>query len=110
MDFEPKPFVKNAADPDQVKEADSKSRHKRDTEVKDMHFLLSSVEGRRFLWKYLGIAKINSTSFRLNPHEMAYFEGKRSVGLQIMADIMEAHPEAYIQMMKEAGEAAKKGL
>lgn len=107
--FEPKPFVKNAADLQQVAEADGKSKRGRDRELNDVRFLLSLPEGKRFLWRYLGICRLFETSFRMSA-EMAYFEGIRSVGLKLLADITESNPQAFVDMMKEAGDAKKKGL
>lgn len=105
--LEPKPYVKNAADPEQVREASGKANRGRDRELNDVRYLLSTMEGKRFIWRYLGICRLFETSFRMSA-EMAYFEGIRSVGLKMMSDITEANPQAFIDMMKEAGDAAKK--
>ena len=44
-----KPLVKNAADPGQVKEAESKLKRHRERELNDVRAVLSTPEGRRFI-------------------------------------------------------------
>lgn len=96
-----RPFVKNAADRSQVKEAEKKVRRLRERELNDVRFILSSQEGRRFLWRYLEKCKVFETSFTGNSTTF-FNEGMRNVGLMLIADINEAEPEAYLKMMNES--------
>lgn len=90
----------NAADPKQVAE-------RRVTEISetkladaDLKMVLSTLEGRRFLWRLLSTCGIYRTSF--HPSSQIYFnEGVRSVGLNVIADIDRVAPEAMILMMTE---------
>lgn len=51
--IEVKAYVKNASDPKQIKEAELKTRFDAKAAIEDMKFVLSSVQGRRVLWKLL---------------------------------------------------------
>lgn len=96
-----KPYVKNAADREQVKNAERKARWSREDEVADVKALLKLPEGRRFFWRYLSECSVFKTSFTGNSQTF-FNEGERNVGLKLMADINEADPEAYIVMLREA--------
>lgn len=96
-----KPLVQNAADKEQVKDAAGKEKRGRDREIDDVAHLLADVHGRRFLWRVLEECGVYHQSFNHSGSIMSFNEGKRSVGLLLLRDIMEASPEAYVQMMKE---------
>lgn len=95
-----KSYVKNTADPKQVKAAGEKVKSDEDQWNLDMQFVLSSPQGRRVLWKYLSDAGVYHTSFTGN-NTTFFNEGKREIGLAILHDIHEANAEAYILMMNE---------
>jgi len=85
------------------KEADLK--HARD--IGDLRKLIELPEGRRFVWNQLARAGVFSPSFTLNSVQTGYNEGARSVGIALLADLMEAKPEAFYQMFREANSEAK---
>jgi hypothetical protein len=98
-----KSFVKNAADPKQVKEASQKEKFKRQQEINDFLWALSDARGRRLIWRYLTICGVYRSSHVLGaPDATAFNEGERNIGLQILGDIMDAKPEAYIEMMRDS--------
>lgn len=101
--------VKNAADPEQVKSAKERELRGREQELNDIAWVLSNPSGRRMLWHYLSHCGIFKTSFT-GSSETFYLEGKRSVGLKLLADITECNPDAYLQMMKEAKERELKNV
>jgi hypothetical protein len=68
----------------------------------DVQRILSTVEGRRFLWRLLVEAKIHSTCFDTNALTMAMNEGRRDIGLFVENEILLARPEALEQMRNEA--------
>jgi hypothetical protein len=82
------------------KKAQEKSRRLRERELGDIRHVLKDPEGRRFLWKVLGDAGVFRSSFTGNS-ETFYNEGKRSLGLAILKDIMDARPEAFLMMQRE---------
>ena len=100
--MEPKSFVRNAADKKQVKAAGQKEKFGREQELRDVASVLSTIEGRRLIWRYLGITGIDKVSFNGDVNWAVFYEGQRNVGLKLKADIMESAPMALIQMMTEA--------
>lgn len=94
-------YVKNAADETQVREADGKVKRGRERELNDICALLSTREGRRFIWRYLGKCGVFTTSFHNSGSVTAYNEGGRNIGLMLLADVNDASPDAYLTMMKE---------
>ena len=100
------PLVKNTADEGQVKEAEAKVKRGRERELADLLFILSTVQGRRLIWRYLSRCGIFKTSFVEDSNRTAYNEGERMIGLNLLADVMEADPDSYLKMMKEAKEVS----
>ena len=93
-------LVGNAGDEDQVKKADEKIKLRRDTEIADIKQILNTGEGRRFIWRYLGICGIDRISYRGNS-ETDFNEGQRNIGLKLKADIIDADIHGYIKMEYE---------
>lgn len=93
--------VKNAADAEQVKEAEKKVKWTRERELEDIRFILQTSQGRRFVWRYLTLCGVFETSFT-GSSETFFKEGQRNVGLKLLADINDAEAEAFVVMMREA--------
>lgn len=66
----------------------------------DMKWLMGSKRGRRIVWRLLERTGIFRSSFTGNS-ETFFREGMRNVGLALMAQINEACPESYMNMVKE---------
>jgi hypothetical protein len=64
---------------------------KRKLEKEDLEKILGTDEGLRFLWRVLEISGIYRTTFTGNSHSF-FNEGRRSVGLEIKADLLEIDP------------------
>lgn len=95
----------NAADQRQVKTAGKRERLHRKRELADLAAVLATKPGRRFIWKILEQAGVFRVSFRYGEPETTVFnEGRRSMGLWLMADIHELDPLLYVTMAKEASE------
>jgi len=92
-----KPLVKNAADESQVRQAEVKMKLLDDKNFNDLKFILDSDQGRRFMWRVLSECGVFQTSFRTSS-EIYYLEGRRSIGLKLLAEIMDCDPQAYIKM------------
>lgn len=93
---------KNAANPEDIKAQEKRLKRQREQELSDMERLVSTVEGRRFLWRLLGFCRVNESSFDMSGSKMYFNEGIRNVGLKLLADLHGANPDAYVIMMKEA--------
>lgn len=94
-------FVRNAADEDQVREAGGKAKRGRDRELDDFRGIMESISGRRFVFRYINACGVFEDSFTGN-NTTFYNEGKRSIGLRLLADINDACPEKYILMIDES--------
>lgn len=91
----------NASDEAQVSQRKRKDERIRDIELADVKHLMSSREGRRFIWRMLDRTGVYRTSFTGNSTTF-FNEGMRNIGLLLMADINEACADMYVQMMMEA--------
>ncbi len=64
--------------------------------------LMSVAAGRSYVLAKLISAHIFHTSFSSDPLQMAFAEGERNQGLQLLNDIMAICPDQYILMMRES--------
>ncbi len=95
-----KALVKNAADEEQVKEADQKVKSQRDRELSDLRIVLDLPEGRRVFWRILEFCGIHESVW--HPSALIHHNsGKQDVGHFIMAEIVKADQEFFYQMMRE---------
>jgi hypothetical protein len=102
-----RPFVKSAADEEQVSTARRKERFDRKSELADVRSILGTAEGRRFVWRYLGLCRVFESSW--SPSAAIHFnEGQRDIGLRLLDDVTEANDESLIQMMREAKERERR--
>lgn len=88
----------NAADETQVAERKRRGRLLARQQRADLAKLLSLPEGQRFLWRLLGASGLYDLCFTGNPATTDYNLGRRSLGLQLLAEINEVRPEAYLEM------------
>jgi len=66
----------------------------------DLRFVMSSESGRRFLWELLGDTGLYRTTFTGNS-ETFLNEGKRQIGLMLLAQITSVAPKEYMAMIEE---------
>lgn len=83
-----------------------RDQQKRDRVTNDLVVtsLLGTREGRRWVWNRLAECNIFSQTVRFGPdgHALSAFEeGKRSLGLALLADIMRLAPQQYVVMTTE---------
>lgn len=72
-------------------------------ELDDLEAVLSSPAGRRFVWRLLEQSGVFRQVFSgEETHRMAFMDGNRVHGLRIFADVHEACPERYLEMVREA--------
>lgn len=94
-------LVKNAADAEQVKQAAQKEKTGRARDLNDLCVVLATREGRRHTWRQLSDCGVFRSSFTGNSTTF-FNEGRRDVGLRLLADVMEARPDAFLLMQQEA--------
>jgi hypothetical protein len=66
--------------------------------------MMSTLPGRTWLWHHLSSCHCFSTTFTGDPLTSAFSEGQRSIGLALLAEVMSACPDLYIQAMRESHE------
>lgn len=76
----------------------------RQQELKDIEAQLGTAQGRRFLNRMLSECGVYQATFSMDHAAMSFQEGKRNLGIKILADIMEVSPKKYMVMMLEAKE------
>ena len=74
------------------------ARRRRDEALR---WLMADNRGRRFVWRLLAKAGIFRSSFVESPQLTAFNEGRRDIGLGLLADVMRICPERYAQMQAE---------
>lgn len=98
----PSAFVKNAADPNQVKHASRKERDRRVRDLKDLRAVLASPEGRRVLWRVLCYCEVFVDPTHQRGDMTHQNIGKGNVGRFMISEINEADEQSYFTMMQEA--------
>ena len=97
-----RPLVKNVADEGQVKEASNRAKIGRDMELDDLRVVLSTDNGRRFIWRLINEVCHYDTLSAEHSGSMTYMrEGERNVGRIVKADCYDAAFETYQLMEKE---------
>ena len=89
------------SDPNKVKRAELKEKDKRKQELNDLRTVLSSVSGRRIMWRLLEECKTFNTVFADKHSVMSYMSGQQDLGHFIMSEIIAADPNLMIRLMKD---------
>ena len=86
------------------------AKRKRDREINDNKKILAMPEGRRHFRRLLAIARIYIDGYVAGDsgYETTYNCGRRSVGLWALSEMMEADPNAFMQMQREHASEAKR--
>lgn len=95
-------LVGNADDPQQVANAIEIVRLTREQELAELDGLLRLPQFKRLVWRYLERAGVTRSTFTTDALLMAFNEGRRDMGNFILADVVEARPSAYVEMMQDA--------
>ena len=67
----------------------------------DFKWLMDDPRGRRQVWRWLSEAGVFQQSFNPDAMTMAFKEGRRAAGLQLLGQIHAICPDRYTTMMKE---------
>jgi hypothetical protein len=73
-------------------------------DLKDIKDLMETAHGRRVIWRILEVGRVFSSTFSIEPLNMAFLEGHRNIGLAFLADVMDVAPKKFQVMMLEAKE------
>ncbi len=80
--------------------AQDQRKSKRDQQIEDIKWQMSTKQGRRVMWRLMEKAGIFRTSFTGNS-ETFFREGHRNLGLEFMADINAYCIHEYALMVEE---------
>jgi hypothetical protein len=92
----------DAGDRRQVERREKTAKTARAQRGEDLRWLMGDLRGRRFLWELLGRAGIFRGSMGPSAEVTAFNEGRRDLGLVVLADLMRVCPELYARMQAEA--------
>ena len=77
------------------------AREIRKSEVGDLKWLMGNVQGRRIVWRLLDRAGIYRSSFNHSGSVMAMNEGRRDMGLFLLAEVSDASPNGFLKLIAE---------
>lgn len=80
----------------------AKNKRLRDRDLGDIRKVLSTPEGRRFFWRILSKCGIFHASWSGDTNQTLVNEGRREIGLIFLDDLMEASPQSFVQLQREA--------
>lgn len=93
--------VRNVSNPEEIQKAEKREKRNRIQELEDLRWILNDPRGRRFIWRLLAICGVNRVG--MTGDKWTFFHlGERNVGVKLTAEVAEASPEAYIEMIKES--------
>lgn len=100
MDTQNPPSNYNASRDRHVKGRRERERREAYFNEEAFRYVMSDVRGRNFVWWVLSETKLYNDSFTGNSTTF-YNEGKRSVGLKLIADLEQHCPKEFIEMWQE---------
>lgn len=95
----------NASDKAQIKKQEKEFQKIRKQELADLKYVLASEQGRRLVWRLMGKCKTFSSIWETSA-KIHYNAGQQDLGHFLLAEVMEANSESFLQMMKENKENA----
>lgn len=97
-------MIYNAANRKDIRRAEKDANHVERSRLDVIRHLCDDTAGRRYIWDRLSAAHIFTSSFSPDALAMAFAEGERNIGLQLLNDIMLACPDHFLLMMREHNE------
>lgn len=92
----------STADRKSIRAAERRARETDRTRGEVLINLMGTIPGRAWVWDRLEAANIFASTYNDNPQRMAFLEGHRTAGLQLLGDLMQWCPDLFIQAMREA--------
>jgi hypothetical protein len=69
----------------------------------DFRYVMDNPRGRRVIYKIIfNLAGVERSSFNPSGSVTYFNEGMREVGLELMRQLQNLHPELYLRMLEEA--------
>lgn len=92
----------DASDRKEVRKAEKAARIADRARQEVITNLMSTTQGRQWLWDLLANCHVFAQTFTADPLMTAFGEGRRAVGLALLADVMISCPDQYITAAREA--------
>jgi hypothetical protein len=92
----------DAGDPVHVERRRKSAKTTRLQRNEDLRWLMGDARGRRFVWNLLAKAGVFRSSMGASAELTAFNEGRRDLGLVLLADLMRLCPDQYGRMQAEA--------
>lgn len=71
-------------------------------EQRRLNAIMATEDGRAWMWDHLANCGVFHSTYTQNPHDTAFNEGRRSIGLRLIADLRELSFKLYQAMETEA--------
>lgn len=91
-------------DEQRLKDAEQDQKLAAERQRDDLKHVMSSVQGRRHIWRLLSNAGVFALSFTGDNASTNFNEGRRSEGLRLFNEVMTHCPDLYLTMANEASE------
>ena len=94
----------NAADRKDIRRREKEAKIATAQRAQVVHQIMSTVQGREWMWHTLAECGVFRQTFVPDAAMTAFNEGKRAIGLALLADIMTTCPDQYINAQRESNE------
>lgn len=91
----------SATNESRIKAQKAQMRKDQETDKTVVVALMSTPDGRRWVWNKLAEAQIFVEGENLDLGVMAYEKGKRNVGLRLLKSVTTHAPDMYVRMTRE---------
>jgi len=69
---------------------------------RQLQAIMKTADGREWMWDHLARCNVFAQTYTSDTHDTAFNEGRRSIGLRLLADLQEHVFTQYQQMEAEA--------
>lgn len=97
----------NAADRKDIRKAEKEAALREQERIEGLAYLTSTRSGRAWLWALLAKCGVFSQTFNGEALTSAFNEGRRTVGLDLLNELLGALPETFLQMTREANDPVR---
>ncbi len=96
------PLVRDASSKSEIKDADRKIERLNERRADDLKTILSTIEGRRWMWNFLGACNLFQSPWADSGSKLAKNVGKQEIAQDLMNEIIAADSDLYLTMQREA--------